>query len=134
VAAKQDDESDHHLCQDPNPSRYGRHNDIEHLGHTAVHRADLEERDAHHDEPADQDPIQVHQPRTRDLVEGFCARAACRDYVAANLGLDGRLYQATQDDEPQRHISDLGAQRRGRDQFSGTYDRSGQNHAGTDPF
>ena len=67
------------------------------------------------------------------MVEALEAGLAGRDRVPAQFRLDHRLDEAAQQDDPERGVADLGAERGRRDQLARADDRGRQDHARADP-
>ena len=112
-------------------TRDRRGQQVQDLRHTAVHAADLQQRQRDRDAPGPHQPADA-EARAGHAVEPLEAGVSRGNGVAPQLRLDDRLDRAADQDDPQRGKADLRAQRRRRDQFAGSDDGGGEDHAGTD--
>jgi hypothetical protein len=132
ATAEQQGERQGQEPQHPQPDGDRGHDQVHHLRHAAEHRADLQERDEHHQRPGPDQPAHSGDAWSGHPVETLEARLAGRDRVAAELLLDDRLQQTGEEHHPERGEARLRAEGGGRDQLAGADDRSRQHHARTD--
>ncbi len=132
AAAEQQQQGGSEQAEHPGGDGNHRPDEVQHLRHAAEHRSDLEPGEDDHSGPEPDGPVDTGGPGSGHMFEALGSGFAGEDNIAAHFGLDGRLDDAAQDDDPHGDVANLRAQRGGGDQFAGAHDGRGKDHPGAD--